>query len=172
MNDTWIKLLSNVAPAIGTALGGPGGGIATKFLLNHFLGKDKADTQDELSNAVLNATPGDLVKLKELDNKFSTDMRSLGISEFMAGVEDRKSARELFKTNIWPQITLSWLFLLCYFMVLYGLFTGRVVLQESVKDMTLLLVGLLTREIPTIMAFWFGNSFSGQKKATDRANGN
>ncbi len=81
--------------------------------------------------------------------------------------DDRDSARRLFYVNKWPQIILSAVFIVGYFFILGLLVSGTLMISSEVKETVILLIGLLTREVPTIMQFWFGSS-SGSKDKTGK----
>ncbi len=159
----WKALVRSVAPTIGAALGGPMGGVAAKFLAEKFLGKPDA-SEAEIADFVATASPDQLAKLRQLDYEFKLAMRKLGVDVFRLEVEDRKSAREMFKTNIWPHIILSASFMVAYFVLLYGLMKGDLQIIEANREVALMLLGLLTREVPTIMQFWFGSSMGSKEK--------
>lgn len=65
----FLNVLKAAAPAIATALGGPAAGIGVKFLADKFLGNPDA-TEEQVYQAVEQATPEDMIKLRELDNQF------------------------------------------------------------------------------------------------------
>lgn len=92
MDFDWKSLVKTVAPGLATALGGPLAGIAVKALGDSLLG-DSTASVDQVSQAVLNATPDQLLALKNADAKFQTDMAALGVDVFKIEVDDRKDAR-------------------------------------------------------------------------------
>jgi hypothetical protein len=162
----WKKVVRSVAPTIGTAVGGPIGGVATKFIADALLGKPDA-TERDIEEAISNASPEMLAKLKRLDKEFETKMRELDIDVFALEVDDRKDARQMFKVNIWPQITLSGIFVAGYFGVLYILLSGGA--MASMKNDALFgvfttIIGVLTAAIPQILGFWFGSSMGSKEK--------
>jgi hypothetical protein len=161
---SWKETLATVAPVLGAALGGPVGGVATKFIADKLLGKPTA-TSKEIEQAIVSASPEELSKLRELDNQFEIEMKKLDIDVFALEVKDRDSARQLFKVDKWPQITLSGLFIVGYFVILGLLLSNTITITEDLKAPVMLLIGLITREVPTIMQFWFGSS-SGSKDKT------
>ena len=112
--SSWKEIVRNIAPTLGVALGGPMAGAATKFIADKMLGKPDA-TQAEIADVILGASPDQLTKLKELDHQFKLDMKNLEIDVYELEYKDRDSARKLFAVNIWPQITLSTVFVLGYF---------------------------------------------------------
>jgi len=140
--------------------------MATKWLANEFLGDENA-SEDDLAHAIINADPVKLLQLKQLDQTFQIEMRKLGIKESQLINQDRDSARQLFRVNKWPQIILSAIFIVGYFIILGLLVSGKLTISSEVKDTIILLIGLLTREVPTIMQFWFGSS-SGSKGKTNK----
>ena len=162
------SLLQQIAPMIGTSIGGPAGLMAAKLILNKWSGApdDAALTPTELAMAVENATPEQLTELKELDNNFKVEMEKLGVDVFALEVKSQESARELAKRNMWPHIFLTVAFVLSYFGMLFGLMTDTLTVPENIEGTLLVLIGLLTREIPTIMQFWFGYSSHETKEKT------
>lgn len=159
----WKSVISNLAPTLAAALGGPLAGTATKFLADQLLGNKDASS-GEIEAAILGATPDDLARLREIDNNFAIEMAKLDVDVFKIETEDRSNARDLAKLNMRPQIILSVLFIGGYFSIIYVLFSGHVVIDASVKDMFNILLGVLTANVPTIMAFWFGSSHGSKVK--------
>jgi len=139
----WRSIVKNIAPTIATALGGPIAG---------------------------GATPEDLYKMRELDNDFSIKMAEMDIDVYRMDSEDRISARNMAKTNMVPQIVLTIVFIGGYFGVIFTLFSGVMVITDSIKDMAHILLGILTANVPTIMHFWFGSS-DGSKRKTEHLEG-
>lgn len=166
--SSWKDIIRNIAPTLGVALGGPMAGVATKFIADKMLGKRSASEQD-IQEFVTNASPEDLVKLKEIDHQFKIDMKNLEIDVYELEYKDRDSARKLFAVNIWPQITLSTVFVLGYFGVLYFLMHGTADPQSLVTNPTMMgvfttILGVLTAAIPQILNFWFGSSLGSKEK--------
>jgi hypothetical protein len=91
-------------------------------------------------------------------------MARLDIDVYQIEVEDRKDARGLAKVNMLPQIILSSIFIAGYFAIVYMLFSGKVVIDESIRDMSNILLGVITANIPSIMSFWFGSSHGSKQK--------
>lgn len=166
---SWKETLGALAPTLATALGGPLAGAATKFIAGKLLGDENADIQD-IEAAVLGASPEQLANLKSLDNEFKLEMKKLDIDVIALSVDNTKSAREMAKTNMWPQIILSALFVVGYFAILISLGFGLFSLDNSAKDTLILLLGIMTREMPTIMQFWFGSSFGSKNKTEQLRN--
>ena len=162
---SWKKIVGNLAPTIATALSGPLAGTATKFIASELLGNESA-TEKDVEAFISNANPDQLAKLRQIDNDFSIKMAELDIDVFELEVKDRDSARSLAKVNMLPQIVLSALFILGYFAIVGILFSGAVIIDESIRDMSNILLGVLTANIPSIMSFWFGSSHGSKTKVT------
>ena len=77
MNDL-ITMVSKFAPAIGTALGGPLGGLAVSTLAQHFNVEDEV----EAVTKAIKADPESAIKLQQLENE-----------KFKAILADKDSAR-------------------------------------------------------------------------------
>lgn len=178
---SWKDIIRSIAPTLGTALGGPMAGAATKFIADKLLGKADA-SQEEIQEAILGASPDMLAKLKELDNQFKLDMKNLEIDVYELEYKDRDSARKLFAVNIWPQIILSAIFVVGYFGVLYFLLnvdinatndtdaTGTKQIKLMIDNPVFTtILGVLTAAIPQILSFWFGSSLGSKEKTKDIA---
>ena len=72
MKELLKGVLGAVAPTIGTALGGPMGGMAMN-MVSQALGCK--NNPKDVEKAVQNATPEQLVELKKLDNDFEVKMK-------------------------------------------------------------------------------------------------
>ena len=160
----WKDIVKSVAPVLGTALGGPFGGMATKFLAAKLTG-DENTTPDIMEELVNNANPDLMFKIKELDADFKTEIKRIGLEEKQLVVDDRKDARKLFSVDKRPQVVLSGIFIGGYFILVYALITGGFKIEESQTALVATLIGVLTAGVANIMQFWFGSS-SGSKDKT------
>ncbi len=168
---SWKEIVRSIAPTLGTALGGPMAGAATKFIADKLVGKAEASAQ-EIEQVILGASPEQLAKLKEIDNQFKLDMKNLEIDVYELEYKDRHSARQLFTVNIWPQIVLSTVFVLGYFGVLYFMMhtaNGENPMLSNPVFTTIL--GVLTAAIPQILGFWFGSSLGSKEKTKSMTDG-
>lgn len=161
---SWKELVRTVAPTIGAALGGPAGGMAVKYLAENLLGQPDA-TEKDVADFVLGASPEQMLAIKKADQNFSVAMRQLDIDVFKIEIDDRKSARELFKVNIWPQIILSALFIVGYFGVMGSLVWAHDAhINDRIFGILNTVIGVLTAAIPMILQFWFGSSQGSKEK--------
>jgi len=161
-SSDWKTIVSTVAPTMAAALGGPFAGVAMNAICSALLGKEVTNADESvLADAVLTANPTTLVKLKKADQDFKLKMQQLD-------VEDRKSARDLAKVmGMAPQVTLSVIYTLGYFYLIYGLGSGTISIPENVEQQFTILLGIMTAAQAQIMNFWFGSS-SGSKAKTNK----
>ena len=160
MSD-WKKTLAAVAPTLATALGGPLAGAATQAIGAALLGKDRVFDEDMISQAITGANPNQLVDLKKADNDFKLKTKELNI-------DDRKSARKLaVDTSILPQVLLSTIYTVGYFMLMFELISGGITIAPEMAAPFNILLGIMTAAQAQIMNFWFGSS-SGSKEKTSK----
>lgn len=150
----WKEILKGVAPTLATAMGGPLAGLATKTITDKLLGKESA-TDSEIYEALIN--PDGLAKLKEIDNDFKARMRELEIDLERIAVDDRKSARKLATdTGTQPQVIISGVFVVGFFVILLILFQESIVLTNTQENIAYMLLGTLASSVTLILKFWFG----------------
>jgi len=162
--SNWKQTLAAVAPTLAAAIGGPLAGAAVNVIGQALIGREGAFDEAMISQAVLGATPDQLLALKAADGNFSVQMKKLDI-------QDRQSARKLaIDTGILPQITLSSIYTVGYFWLMFMLINGDVSIPEDISGMVMALIGVMTAAQAQIMNFWFGSS-SGSKEKTKRMGG-
>lgn len=162
--SNWKQTLAAVAPTLAAAIGGPLAGAAVNVIGQALLGKEGAFDEAMISQAVLSATPDQLLALKSADGDFRVQMKKLDI-------QDRQSARKLaIDTSIFPQITLSSIYTVGYFWLMFMLISGDVTIPNDISGMVMALIGVMTAAQAQIMNFWFGSS-SGSKEKTKQMRG-
>jgi len=161
----WNKILSSVAPMLGTAIGGPFGGMATDFLLDAFSDDEEVNTKEELEAKIAKASPQTLIKLRELNNEFATNMKRLGIKEKDLAAKDRADARAMgINTTLVPQMIISTIFILAFAVILYTTFTGLSDMSPTQSTIVNILLGILSAGVVQVMNFWFGSSSGSKEK--------
>jgi len=169
----WKKVVSQVAPTIGTALGGPGAGIAIKFLTENLLDERPEEGAEEAALAAVFESGGTEVihKAKALDIEFQKFAKQLDLDFEKLAVQDRGNARGLMKHVTMPQIILSCVFVAGYMAVLIivlvilaGSPDETPATPEWLRTLFIALIAILTTEINRVMAFWFGSSSGSRSK--------
>ena len=89
----WKEIVGTVAPGLATALGGPMAGVAVRGIASALLGTDEVAATD-VENAILQASPADLRKLKQAELVFRQQMKELEIDLEALHAKDRNSARQ------------------------------------------------------------------------------
>lgn len=167
----WKALVKTVAPVLGTALGGPLGAMAVKTLADSLLppeavaGKPQGALERLLETTLVGADPSTLTKLKEIDQAFAIRLEELTIDVYKLDNEEKQSARKFaVDTSILPQIFITLIYNLGYFVILYGLLSGSLSLAADIKDVGLVLIGMLTQTVTETIKFWFGSSVGSKAK--------
>jgi len=161
----WQTIIKTVAPWIGTALGGPLGGVAVSAIGDALGLSDK--TESAVKAALSGATPEQMLALKQADQQFALRMQEIGFKQ-LADMEalasgDRKDARDLQKTTRSPiPAVLSILVTAGYFLVLLGMMMGW--LKAGDSQALLLMLGSLSTGWGVVMAFWFGTTRGSEVK--------
>jgi len=160
------KLISTFAPALGTALGGPVGGMATKVLLNVFgLGDDATDS--DIAKALNKASPDQLLALKQADYAFQAQMKELDVDLERIPSSDRDSARkrEAAVKDWMPRILAGLVvvgFLATVFLILSGYVEG---LKDPMTATTVgTLIGYISSKADSIISYYFGSSAGSAAK--------
>ena len=161
----WTKLVSTVAPWIGTALGGPLGGMAVEAAANALGLSTK--TVDSVKQALSGVTPEQMLALKQADQAFALQMQALGFKN-VADMEaiaagDRDSARRMQTAKPSPVPAL----LTCF---VVGAFTATLVLllkfdvPATNRDIVVYMIGQLSGGFTSALAFWLGTTRDSGRK--------
>lgn len=162
----WKSVLGSVAPLLGTAVGGPFGAMAGKLLGQALVGDENA-SEKQIQQALATADPATILKVKEAELKFQATMKELDIKEVDLHLKDTQNARDMaIKTTLVPQMVLSAIFITGYFILVFILFSGQIKIDDSIRDMSNILIGVMTANIPSIMQFWFGSSHGSKTKSS------
>lgn len=165
------SILKTVAPWIGTAMGGPFGGMAVKFVADKFGISD--NTVEGVKAALSGMSADQLVVLKQADSEFQAQMQKLGFDhiETLAKLEndDRANARNreiVVKDNtpkIMAYVTTFGFFGMLLMMMLYP------IPQEN-RDILNIMLGSLGAAWLGINSYYYGSTRGGEVKSTLLAN--
>ena len=162
------------SPALGTALGSPLAGAALSFLIDKLFPNDGTQTKSitpsntDVLKLISQASPDTILAIKQAEYEFLKFRESMQLQELDLNLKDVQSARELSKNTIKPQFYMSIMFIIGYFIVLFGsatLLATTKDLNASVLTLFTALLGILTASIPQILSFWFGSSKNDQAHA-------
>lgn len=161
----WTKLIATVAPWIGTALGGPLGGMAVEAAANALGLSDK--TTDSVKQALSGVTPEQMLALKNADQEFALQMQAIGFKN-VADMEaiaagDRADARHLQieKPSYVPAMLTC--FVVSAFTVTLLLLL-RFNVPDTNRDIVVYMIGQLSGGFTSALAFWLGTTRASERK--------
>jgi|TARA_B100001939_G_C16809714_1_gene559413 hypothetical protein len=154
MKNLLKDIVGAVAPSLGTALGGPLGGMASNVICE-VLGCD--NNSKAIDKAVQNATPEQLLELKKAEKQFEIQMKELDVDLFALETADKQDARTKFSKDWTARI-------IGIFTV--GGFLGYIFLvtlqppEQNSEALINLVLGYLGGLASAIISFYFGASNS------------
>lgn len=159
------SILSTVAPTVASALGGPLSGMAVKSIIQA-LGLSPDTPQEDVLKEVTNSSPETLLKLKELENSFSAQMKQLEIDLKKLETDDRNSARNR-EIQVKDNTTkyLAFLIVFLYAAIQIWLVSGQV-LPAEMREIVMRALGTLDAIISMIFGYYFGSSIGSAQKTT------
>ena len=164
----WKSLVKSIAPTIGSALGGPLGGVAALTLVKALgIGDDAAKDDSSLAAAMQGANPDQLMALQKADQEFAIQMKKLGFENVEAleaiAAGDRSNAREReVRTQDWTPkalgvgITVGFFGLLSYLM--------RHEPPAGSRDILNIMLGSLGSAWIGVVTYYFGSSAGSDRK--------
>ena len=146
------NVIGAIAPTLGTALGGPMGGMAAK-MISDVLGVP--NNPKAIEKAMANATPEQMLELKKVEQDFEVKMKELEVDVFKLETEDIQDARGKFSKD-WTARIMG--------IVVVGGFMGYIFLvtlqppEQNSEALINLVLGYLGGLASAIISFYFGAS--------------
>lgn len=158
----WRKLVSGVAPALATALGGPLAGAATSVLAKAVLGNENG-TEAEIEAALAVAKPETLAAIRKADQDFAARMKELEIDVEKVHAGDRDSARKReMATGDWTPAIMALGVTLGFFGVLLFMLNNEI--PTVGRDALLVMLGSLGTAWTQIVSYYYGSSAGSARK--------
>lgn len=160
----WREITKTIAPTLSGVLPPPFNVLAS-VAVKTVLGMSDKATDKDVEQALISASPEILQKLKEAENKFLTDMESLGVDLERISANDRDSARkreEEVKDKM-PAI-LSVLIILCAFILFGFALSGKLLLTGQEGLMVGTIVGFAGGYVTQVMNYYFGSTTGSARK--------
>lgn len=157
----WLKEL---APLIGTALGGPLGGAAAAFLADKLGIQEKTveAVSDVLNSGKMSADQIASIKLAEIDFRRFIEQNKIDLERIDAA--DRDSARKMqMTTGSWVPGVLALVIVAGFFGILVSMMLD--VLKVSDQQSLLILLGALSAGFGAVLNYYFGSSHGSQIKS-------
>ena len=152
MKGLLTNIIGAVAPTLGTALGGPMGGMATK-MISEVLGVP--NTPKAIEKAIADATPEQMLELKKAENAFEVQMKELEVDVFALETADKQDARGKFSKD-WTARIMG--------IAVVGGFMGYIFLvtlqppEQNSEALINLVLGYLGGLASAVISFYFGAS--------------
>ena len=151
------NLVGAVAPTLGTALGGPMGNMAGSMIAD---GLGCANNPKAIQTAVQNATPEQMLELKQAEQDFELQMKELEVDVYKLETEEKQHARSMFSKD-WTARIIG--------LVTIGGFLGYIFLvtlqppEQNSEALINLVLGYLGGLASAIISFYFGASHTSDK---------
>jgi len=146
------NIVGAVAPTLGTALGGPMGGMATKMIAD-VLGVP--NNSKSIEKGLSEATPEQMLELKKSEQAFEIQMKELEVDVFAMETADIQDARGKFSKD-WTARIMG--------IVIVGGFMGYIFLvtlqppEQNSEALINLVLGYLGGLASAVISFYFGAS--------------
>mgnify|MGYP000692392727 FL=1 len=157
MKALFKNIVGAVAPTLGTAIGGPMGGMAANMIAD-VLGVP--NNQKSIEQAIQNATPEQMLELKKAEQAFEVQMKELDVDVFKLETQDKQNARNIFSKD-WTARIIG-LFTIGGFLGYIFLVTLQPPEQNS-EALINLVLGYLGGLASAIISFYFGASHTPDK---------
>jgi len=156
-----MDFLKSLAPLLGTALGGPFGGLAASFLA------DKLGVERKTVEAVTEAlsagklSPEQVAQIKSAEIEFKKFMADNDLKKDQLVFENTKDARDMQKqTRSYFPATLSAFITMGFFSILITM----LVWEYKPTEPLLIMLGALGAAFAAVVNFWLGSSNGSQRK--------
>ena len=166
----WRDVIKTVAPALGSALGGPLGGLATRAISDVLLGEGASSKPEEDIKNILLGKSGlgveSLEKLRAAEERFKVQLKRLDVDLERIHAKDRDSARDRQERtgDRWPNY-MGLLVVLGFFATLaYVLIYGLGQLDAATAAFSGTLVGYVSAKADQVIAYFFGSSTGSREK--------
>ena len=154
MKNIFKNLLGAVAPTLGTALGGPMGGMAAN-MNSDVLGVP--NNPKAIEKGIADATPEQLAEIKKAELSFEAEMKKLEVDVFALEAQEKQDARRHFSKD-WTARIIG--------VGIIGGFLGYIFLvtlqppEQNSEALINLVLGYLGGLASAIISFYFGASNS------------
>lgn len=157
-------ILGTVAPMLGTATGGPFGGMAAKAITSALLGPDQATDDERVAlEAVRGANPEQLLALKQAEQDFAVRMKELDIDLTKVHAADRESAR---RRQVETKDKMPAVIALAALAGFFGILAAMIFVEmpQAAEQPLAVMLGALGTLVTQIGAFYYGSSAGSSRK--------
>ena len=144
-------------PTIAAGMGSPVAGMAVNMVADALGCKPEPRS---IEQALGDATPEQLLRLKEAEQNFEIQMKQMDIDVFALETQDIQDARNKF-SNDWTPKVLGLLSMIGF--MGYIFFITAFPIDDSSDDIVMLIIGSLTGIATAVISFYFGASNKKEK---------
>lgn len=158
-----LGTIASVAPTLGTALGGPLGGLAGNLLATELGKLGIKNDPASITKAVMSQDPATMLAIKAADNAMVEHMRQMDIDEEALKFKDTESARlrQVAVKDYTPSV-LAYLITFGFFSCLgWLLVSGK---PQQGGDVMLVMLGALGSAFGGVVGYYFGSSAQSASK--------
>jgi len=159
-------VLLTVAPTIASAFGTPMAGVATKAIIQA-LGLKDDSSDEQVQQAILGATPEQMLALKKADQEFLINMKKLDIDLTKIVLNDKDSARRR-EIETKDSTTKVLAYIICGLYVGVQLFLLTHQIESDMKEMVMRALGTLDAIMGLVFSYYFGSSIGEVKNQIER----
>jgi hypothetical protein len=146
------SLIGGLVPTIAAGMGSPVAGMAVNMVADALGCKPEPRS---IEQAIADATPEQLLRLKEAEQNFEIQMKQMDIDVFALETQDIQDARSKFG-NDWTPKVLGLLSMMGF--MSYIFFITAFPIDDSSDDIVMLIIGSLTGIATAVISFYFGSS--------------
>ena len=152
MKNLLKNVVGAVAPTLGTALGGPMGGMAMNMIAEKL---GVPNNPQAVEKAIESASPEQMIELKKAEQAFDLQMKELDVDVFKMEVADGQDARKHFSKD-WTARIMG--------LSVIGGFLGYIFLvtlqppEQNSEALINLVLGYLGGLTSAVVSFYFGAS--------------
>lgn len=164
----WKRFLGSIVPILGTALGGPIGGMASGVLMKALkVNPEDSDAEQQVARLVETASPETLQAIKQAEIDFELEAKKLDIDLESLHAADRTSARDREATlGGWSNPVLAGVVIVGFFVVVGAVLWIDIGQSDSTKVALIgTLVGYVSAKADQVVSYYFGSSSDTAKVA-------
>ena len=152
------NVVGAVAPTLGTAIGGPMGGMAANLIAETLGGPNNPKS---IEKDIAEATPEQMLQLKKAEQDFEKQMKELDVDVYKLEAQEKQDARKRFSKD-WTTRIMG--------IATLGGFLGYIFLvtlqppEQNSEALINLVLGYLGGLASAVISFYFGASKSKEDK--------
>jgi hypothetical protein len=156
------KIISSIAPIVGGLFGGRLGENIGSEISNILFGRNDA-TEKEIQNAILNATPEQIMQIKKMEMDYKVELGKISLTEQKTTADDIKDARRNEATT---KTVMNSILAICITIGFFGITVLLMFHEMPESDTNIIcgLIGSISTVFIQVATYYFGSSYGSQMK--------